>query len=162
MKQLVLHKVNDRRKLMKRTNWVTLVLILAVLLLSSCGQAKPQASGSGQKPSTVEKIEGSEFSRVTLTQKAAERLDIQAAPVRLEQIDGNEYKVMPYAAVLYGPKGETWSYTNPEPLVYIRQSISIDHIAGDLAVLSVGPEVGMKVVIVGASMLYGAEVGVSK
>jgi hypothetical protein len=147
---------------MKRTIWTALVLILAALLLSSCGKAKPQSSVPGQKPSTVEKIDGSDFSRVTLTQKAAERLDIQTAPVRLEQIDGSEYKTIPYAAVLYGPKSETWSYTNPEPLVYIRQSITIDHIAGDLAILSAGPEVGMKVVVVGASMLYGAEVGVSK
>jgi hypothetical protein len=149
---------------MKRTIWIALVLILTTLLLSSCSQAKPQtpASGQKQKPSTVEKIDGSDFSRVILTQKATERLDIQTAPVRLEQIDGNEYKTIPYAAVLYGPKSETWSYTNPEPLVYIRQSITIDHIAGDLVVLSSGPEVGMKVVVVGASMLYGAEVGVSK
>jgi hypothetical protein len=147
---------------MKRITWIALVLILATLLLSSCGKAKHQPSASEQKPSTVEKIEGSEFSRVTLTQKAAERLDIQTAPVRLEQIDGKEYKTIPYAAVLYGPKSETWSYTNPEPLVYIRHSISIDHIAGDLAVLLAGPNVGMKVVVVGASLLYGAEVGVSK
>ena len=70
---------------MKRIYWITLILILSALLLSSCGKAKPQSPGSGekQKPATVEKIEGSEFSRIILTQKAAERLDIQTAPVHL-------------------------------------------------------------------------------
>ena len=62
----------------------------------------------------VEPVEGSEFSRVTLTEKAVERLDIQTAPVSMGQMDGSEYKVIPYAAVLYGLEGETWAYTtNP-------------------------------------------------
>lgn len=59
-------------------------------------------------------------------------------------------------------QGETWAYTNPEPLVFIRQSIIIDFIEGDLAVLSEGPATGTAVVTVGAAELYGAEVGVSK
>ena len=70
--------------------------------------------------------------------------------------------VVPYAAVLYGVNGETWVYTAPEPLVFVRQPITIDYIEGDLAILSEGPEAGTAVVTVGAAELFGAETGVSK
>jgi len=93
-----------------------------------------------------------------LTEKAAERLDIQTSMVSM---DGDN-KIIPYAAVLYGLNGETWTYTNPEPLVYIRQDIVIDHIEGDMVVLTEGPDVDTPIVTVGVSLLYGAEVGVSK
>ncbi len=147
---------------MNRKIGFLLILVIA-LLISACGPAKSQnPAGEKQQPATVEKVDGSEFSRVTLTEKAVQRLDIQVTPVRLEQINGRDYTVIPYAAVLYGTNGETWSYTSPEPLVFIRQSITIDHIDADIAVLSKGPGVGTQVVVVGTSMLYGAEVGVSK
>jgi hypothetical protein len=72
------------------------------------------------------------------------------------------HKVVPYEAVLYGVQGETWVYSNPEPLVYVREPIVIDFIEGDLAFLSEGPQVGTAVVTVGASELFGTETGVSK
>jgi hypothetical protein len=71
-------------------------------------------------------------------------------------------KVVPYQAVLYGVHGETWVYSEPEPLVYVRIPIAIDYIEGDLAYLSEGPEVGTAVVTVGAAELLGTETGVSK
>jgi multidrug efflux pump subunit AcrA (membrane-fusion protein) len=70
--------------------------------------------------------------------------------------------VIPYAAVLYDAHGDSWVYTNPEPLVFIRRPIVIDTIEGDLAYLTVGPYSGMEVVTVGAAELFGAETGVSK
>jgi hypothetical protein len=70
--------------------------------------------------------------------------------------------VIPYAAVVYGLEGETWVYTNPEPLVYIREPIAIDYIQGDTVVLSEGPASGTPVVVIGAAELFGAETGVSK
>jgi hypothetical protein len=72
------------------------------------------------------------------------------------------HRVVPYAAVLYGVHGETWVYSNPEPLVFVRQPIMIDYIEGDRAYLSEGPEVGTAVVTVGAAELFGTETGVSK
>jgi hypothetical protein len=72
------------------------------------------------------------------------------------------HKVVPYEAVLYGVHGETWVYSNLEPLVYVREPIAIDFIEGDLAYLSEGPEVGTAVVTVGAEELFGTETGVSK
>jgi hypothetical protein len=76
--------------------------------------------------------------------------------------DGTQRKVVPYAAVLYGVHGETWVYTNPEPLVFVRSPITIDYIDDDLAILSEGPEVGTTIVTLGATELFGAETGVSK
>lgn len=75
---------------------------------------------------------------------------------------GKMQKVIPYAAVIYDAEGNTWVYTNPEPLVFVRQPIVIDYIEGDRAILVEGLEVGTSVVIIGASELLGAETGVSK
>jgi len=146
---------------MKKVNWLMLiVLLLSVGLLSACG-SQPAAADK-VPPSKTEPIDGSDFQRVILTEKAVERLDIQTSAVQTSEMDGSEYKVIPYAAVLYGLAGETWTYTNPEPLVYVRENIVIDHIDGDMAVLSEGPDANMPVVTVGVSLLYGAETGVSK
>ena len=40
---------------------------------------------------------------------------------------------IPYAAVLYDPTGDTWAYTNPEPLVFVRAPIDRDPIDGSRA-----------------------------
>lgn len=76
--------------------------------------------------------------------------------------NGEQQKIIPFAAVIYGVHGETWVYTNPEPLVYIREPIVIDFIQDEWAVLSDGPEVGKAVVTVGGAELFGTETGVSK
>jgi hypothetical protein len=253
---------------MKHTNrWIVATFVVLSLLLAACG------SGSGEEkvpPSKLESIEGSDYQRVVLTEKAAERLGIQTVPLTEEQVvrtrtvggevvavpeaeagpmwarvsmtksgfdqvnqdlptlvlalDDDEeedrgwpaepdegpdfddeedvdlpgedlveelyylidspehgleagqavlleltlsaqetlHKVVPYAAVLYGVHGETWVYSEPEPLVYVRLPIEIDFIEGDLAYLSEGPEVGTAVVTVGAAELFGTETGVSK
>jgi hypothetical protein len=137
------------------------VLILAVFLLAACGPASIPVTGEKVAPSKVEPIEGSEFSRLTLTEKAVQRLNIQTTPVEMRQMS-SEHKAVPYSALLYGLEGETWVYTNPEPLVYIREAIVVDYIEGDWVALIEGPEVGIPVVTLGVSLLYGAEVGVSK
>jgi len=141
---------------------VLIALVLSMLLLSACGGGQIPVTGEKEEPSKVEPVEGSEFSRVILTEKALQRLGIQTDSVNMADMDGTMYKAIPYAAVMYGLEGETWAYTNPEALVYIRHSIVIDHIDGDTAFLADGPDEGTQVVTVGASLLYGAEVGVSK
>jgi len=142
---------------MKQMNkWLIIALVIAGMQVAACAP-KPAATEK-IAASTTEEIEGSEFKRLILTEKAVERLDIQTDTVSM---DGDN-RVIPYAAVLYGLDGETWTYTNPEPLTYIRQNIAIDHIDGDMVILTEGPEVDTPVVTVGVSLLYGAEVGVSK
>lgn len=75
---------------------------------------------------------------------------------------GEKRKIIPYAAVLYDAKGNTWVYTNPEPLVFIRQPIQIDTIAGDEVILLNGPPAGTALVTVGGAELFGTEFGVGK
>jgi hypothetical protein len=75
---------------------------------------------------------------------------------------GEPQKVVPYASVVYDLHGDTWAYTNPQPLTYIREHISVDYIDGDLAVLSQGPNPGTQVVTVGAAELLGTEFGIGK
>ncbi len=254
---------------MKLYGWITVALVILSMLLSACGSSSVDAERI--QPSKLEPIEGTDFSRVVLTEKAAERVDIQTVPVREEQVvrkrtiggevvawpeaeavgqmmvrvsltesdlnqvdqgqpalvlaldpddDGSDgwtaepdegpgvddsedvdlpgedwaealyylidspeqglapgqgvlveltlsggdmlRKVVPYAAVLYGVNGETWVYSNLEPLVFVRQPIVIDYIEEDLAILSEGPEVGTAIVTVGAAELFGTETGVSK
>ena len=148
----------------RRHPWVVLGLILAALPLAACQEARAgteDAPAAQVKSATVEKIEGTEISRLTLTAKAAERLDIQTAEIREEQHARSGKpalsKVSPYSAVLYDATGAAWVYTNPETLVYVRHGITIDHIEGDIAILTDGPDAGVKVVTVGASLLYGTE-----
>ena len=145
---------------MKTNHWVIILLILFCLPISSCNSN----SGGVEKiqPVKLEPIEGSELKRTILTEKAAERIDLQTAPVRQEMVNGVARKVVPYAAVIYDLHGETWLYTNPAPLTFVRESILIDYIEGDRAILVNSPALGTQVVIVGVAELYGAETGVSK
>ena len=73
------------------------------------------------------------------------------------EINGTQRRVIPYAAVLYDTEGNTWTYTSPAPLVFVRHRIVVDYIDGELAVLSEGPPTGSAVVMAGAQELYGSE-----
>jgi hypothetical protein len=70
---------------------------------------------------------------------------------------GKPQKVVPYSAVFYDTRGNTWTYTNPEPLVFIRHRVEVESIEGNRAVLSEGPAIGTKVVTAGAPELLGVE-----
>lgn len=241
--------------------WLTVLIVLG-LLLSACGGTS--STSSHDEPAKVEPIVGTDLNRVTLSERAAERLDIKTEPVReldvermltaggevvavpeteprhhrdvwvrvplsegeLNEValgeparvfalgsdatgagltaqpvdmppnlggqasallylvaDGTELSlapgqrvrielpssssgtnrlVVPYASVIYGPSGDTWTYTNIGALAFVRHSITIDYIDEQLAVLLDGPPVGTEVVIVGAAELYGTEFGVGK
>lgn len=136
--------------------WMAIVAIMAGSSLGAACQRTPEAAAA-IKPAHVEAITGTELSRVTLSARAAERLDIQTAPVGVMQVSGLPRKVVPYGAVLYDAHGDTWVYTNPDPLVFVRHRIQVDYITGDRAVLSEGPPAGTVVVTVGAVELFGAE-----
>jgi hypothetical protein len=71
---------------MKRLNqWIVVMLIiLLAFLLSACGQEASPVSKAD--PASIEEISGSDLKRVVLTEKAAERLGIQTATVRNEQV----------------------------------------------------------------------------
>jgi hypothetical protein len=143
---------------MSRTNsWTAVVAVVAwSITVGGCKPNKVKASES-HKPAHVEAIEGSPLHRVTLTSRASERLDIKLTQVQDMMIGGATRKVVPYASVLYDAQGDTWVYTSPEPLVFVRHHIVVDYISGDRAVLSGGPPSGTKIVTVGAVELFGAE-----
>jgi hypothetical protein len=72
---------------------------------------------------------------------------------------GNESrKAVPYSAILYDAKGVAWVYVVTAPLHYLREPVEVERVAGDLAVLSKGPNAGTPIVTVGAPLLNGVEV----
>jgi len=137
--------------------WMMVVPIAVGLQLSAC--AHKAETAAKVKPATVEHVEGQEVSRITLTMRAAERLDIKTTTVGGPQLirSGARRAVVPYAAVLYDTKGATWVYTSPANLVFVRHRVTVDYIEGDQAVLTEGLPAGTKVVTVGGQELFGAE-----
>ena len=139
---------------MRHANRLTLGgLGLAALLLVGC---TPQAEAAPPPAVKVEKIEGTDLSRLTLSPQAAQRLGLETAQVT----SGAGWTVVPYAAVLYDLDGATWVYTNPADLEFVRHAITIDRITGDRALLTDGPPIGTRVVTVGVAELHGAEAGI--
>jgi hypothetical protein len=137
--------------------WMVALLLAACLPLAACKQTSETAAADEGGPAKVEHLDGAEPTRVTLTEEAAKRLDIQTAAIRDMEIGGAQRKVIPYAAVLYDTEGNTWTYSSPDPLVFVRHKITVDRIEGEMAVLSDGPAAGTSVVTVGAQELYGSE-----
>ena len=140
---------------------VILVVILAGLLLPACSMVETSEAAS-EAPALVEPIEGTELNRLTLTERAAQRLDLQTAQVREEQVSGTQRLVIPYGALIYDLNGDTWIYISPEPLTFVREPITVDTIDGDMVVLTDGPAIGTEVVTVGVPELYGADTGIGK
>lgn len=131
-------------------------LLVLGLALSACGQ-QPVAAAPAVPAATVEAIPGSDLKRVQLSQQAAERLGLATVPVARRVGTGTS---VPYAAVLYDADGTTWAFTNPEPLVFIREQIVVERIEDEIAVLSDGPAPGTLVVTVGGAELMGVESGI--
>ena len=139
-----------------RLGGIIAALIVVALALTGCSDTSAKDEGGSSDVATVEPIEGSDVARVTLSEDAARRLDITTAPIAALG-GGSARTAMPYAAVLYDPNGDTWAYTNPEPLVFVRSPITVVTIEGNRAVLSAGPAAGTQVVTVGAAELLGTE-----
>ena len=159
MENFVLQKQQARR-------WLLRALAFETLLLLACSElSAKETKGS---PAKVEPIPGSDILSVTLVESASQRLGIETAPLREIPIPPRNKigarpelrKVIAYSAVIYDTTGDAWAYTNPLPLVYVRQPISIEYSQGDMTVLLDGPPAGTQVVVIGAAELYGAETGV--
>ena len=138
---------------MKRIVYSIVLLALVGLLSAACGSQIP-VTGEKVAPSKLEPVEGTDLSRVILTEKAAERIGIEIVVA-----SGSE---VPYDAVIYDIEGNTWIYTNPAPFTFVREPIVIDHIEEDTAILSESLSSELKVVTVGVAELWGTETGVSK
>lgn len=133
------------------------VLVIACLVggpMAACGEVPEAApAATGLEAATLEEVEGQDVSRITLTEKAAERLGLATGAV--ETVEGKLQ--VPYSALIYDATGGTWVYTNPEPLVFVRASVAVERIEAPTVKLASGPQPGTKIVTVGAAELLGAE-----
>jgi hypothetical protein len=141
---------------------VATALVAVALVLVGCGSPAADPAKEVEKPATVEAIEGTDgLHRITLTQRAAERLGIETVEVApASGVSGGSQ--IPYSSVFYDPQGDAWAYVvDSGPLVFVRQAITVSdivvHPAGDYAVLTDGPDPGSHVVSVGVAELFGAE-----
>lgn len=143
---------------MRRLNGAMVALMALALTLSGCKQDKVAEKTHEW---TLEESGQAGIMKVTLTPRAVERIGIETVPVREETVSlaGNQAtrKVVPYGAIMYDKKGHTWTFTSPQPNVYVRQAIEVETIYGDQVVLAEGPPAGTAVVTVGAPELMGVE-----
>jgi hypothetical protein len=151
---------------MNRSNprWILALLMTGAVSLAASGLAqaaggKSLGKASGVVPATVEHISGSELSRVTLTERAAERIGLETTRVR-RSTHGGGLTVVPYASIIYDPHGGTWVYTSPKERTFVRQKVVVDTIEGDDVMLRDGPPPGTLVASTGVAEIYGTEFGV--
>jgi hypothetical protein len=138
-------------------------LAVSALVVASCATEADEA-GAGEEPASIEPVDGTSVSRITLTDRAAERLGIETAEVAQAPAGGSgatagapTQTTIPFSAVIYDARGRGWTYTSPEPLVYVRERIVVDREVGNVAFLNDGPPPGTTVVTVGSQELWGTE-----
>jgi hypothetical protein len=139
---------------MRITRGALVAVIGTVLLVAGC---KQDNVAEKHHPAKIEETDQKGIMRVTLEPRAAERIGLQTAEVREERVGDAMRKIVPYGAIMYDTKGETWTFTNPQPLVFIRHKIVVESVEGDRVILTEGPPPGTAVVTVGAPELMGAE-----
>jgi hypothetical protein len=122
------------------------------------GVAAP-VSETKAEPAQLAPIQGTELARITLTEKAFHRLDIQTMQLTL---DATGRLIAPYTSILYDLNGNPWVYTAPQLLTFVRYPVVVFTIHGDQALLKDGPPAGTHVVTVGVPELYGIEKGVGE
>jgi hypothetical protein len=90
---------------------VIVVLLVAGLPLSAC--QRESGKHKAESPAKVERIEGTDLKRVTLTEKAVERLGIETAPVRVVRVQRK--RMVRGDVVASPPKSAT--ITAPGPVI---------------------------------------------
>lgn len=133
-------------------------LAALAILTSACSE---KTSTEAQPPAVVEPIDD-ERARVEFTEKAMDRTGVEFSEVSTTTVEGVERLSVPYSAVIYHFDGTAWTYTNPEPRVFVREAVDVLEVNGDTAVLNSGPAPGTSVASVGAAEIYGTEFGVGK
>ena len=127
----------------------------AVSAMSASDDKNDNDTPKKTRPAQITAIEGSKVKQLVLTEKAAQRLDIQTGSMA----EGSGKLTAPYSSVVYDSDGGTWVYTVSKPLTFIRHRIVVETIKGNLAYLKNGPPSGTSVVTIGVAELYGAEKG---
>lgn len=141
----------------RTTRWIAALAVVVGSGLPLAACATPSATTpKAAEPVKSEPIGTTGVKRLTLTDKAVERLALTTAPVA----DLGGRLTIPYSALLYLPDGTTIVYTNPDGHSYVREPITVESIQGDRAVLTAGPKAGTAVVTTGGAELWGAEFGI--
>ncbi len=135
-------------------------LLVAGMALAACQPHK--VAHVADHPVKVEAIEGMAANRVTMTERAIERIDLKTDAVREQKVSRSTSlrKVVLTSALIYDPKGQAWVYTSPEPRTFVKHKVDVEYVEGELAVLSDGPPTGTVVVSTAAAEVYGADSGV--
>lgn len=130
--------------------------VVGSLVLSGCTEVEEYESS--YQPVSLQPVAGSDVRQVTLTAEAARRIDVETAPVRRR----GPVTEIPYASLLYGDAGQTFTVVSESPLRYLRVPIRVRRISGDEVILAQGPAVGTAVVTVGLAEIYSAEFEVTE
>ena len=149
---------------MKLRGLAASVTVLAAITVgaSGCSEAGASNEGSPDTAVTVEENGEDQPARLTVSERAEQRLGLRTEPVRpLTSQANGATEVIAYSAVVYDADGKSWTFSAPSPRTYIRVPIVISSIAGQTVQLKSGPPVGTQVVVVGAPELVGAEAGIS-
>jgi hypothetical protein len=137
---------------------------VAVITLgaSGCSEAGASNETNSETAVTVESAGEDQPARLTVSERAEQRLGLRTEPVRPISGQANgATEVISYSAVVYDADGKSWAFSAPSPRTYIRVPIVISSITGMTVQLKSGPPVGTQVVVVGAPELVGAEAGIS-
>ena len=150
---------------MKLRGLAASVTVLAAITVGASGCSEAGASNE-ESPETAVTVEESaeegQPARLTVSERAEQRLGLKTEPVRpLTGQANGATEVIAYSAVVYDEDGKSWAFSAPSPRTYIRVPIVISSIAGQTVQLKSGPPVGTQVVVVGAPELVGAEAGIS-
>jgi len=143
----------------KRLGFGLLAVVALAAIFASGARSSSEEDVAHVEPATLESVEGSDLLRITLTESAGQRLNIQTTSVATGTEGG---LVVPSAALIITPDGKHWVYTSPEPLVFQRHEITQVVEEDHQAYFSEGPSVGTIVVVTGVPELYGAEFGIGK
>ena len=136
--------------------WAALAPVCVVLALTGCRDLATEEEKGGYEPAVVEPIEGSDLSRVILTEDAARRIQLETSTATER---GNRV-VVPESAIWVDVAGDEWVYTEPEPLVFQRVHVVVERYRDGTAFLDEGIETGDEVVSVGVPQLIGSEFGI--
>jgi hypothetical protein len=134
----------------------SIVALSAGLALTGCKEATT-AEVTGYEPALLEAVPGTEAKRVSFTEEALHRIDLQTASVRT--IAGQT--AVPHAAIIYEADGNTIVYVAETPRSFMRRPVVVGRVAGDWALIRRGPAEGTAVVTVGAAQVHGAELEIA-
>lgn len=150
------HRQSRSTPTLSATPFLIGLVILALALALSGYREVEAAEAEVYTPATLEEVADLDVKRVTFTEEGAARVDLATA---VAQASGSHVAV-PYAALIYDGQGVSWVYAAAQPLTFLRTQVVVDRIEGDQALLSEGLPPGTSVVTVGATEVYGAELGI--